>query len=93
MIKLQADEYSPPASARTTPDIDPPAAIDLDDCQFIVERLVRKRIRRAGKRKSVQYLVKWTGYPEDENTWEDETDIHDDLIKAFVEQKGLDVSK
>jgi hypothetical protein len=52
MVKLQADKCPPPASARTTPDIDPPAAIDLDDYQFNVKRLVRKRIRRVRKRKS-----------------------------------------
>ena len=68
MVKLQADECPPPASIRAIPDIDPPAAVDLDDYQFIVERLVRKRVRGAGRRKVVQYLVKWKGYPKDENT-------------------------
>jgi Chromo (CHRromatin Organisation MOdifier) domain len=93
MAKLQADEYPPPASIRAIPGIDPPAAVDPDDCQFIVERLVQKRIHKVRRRKIVQYLVKWKGYPEDENTWENETDIHDDLIKAFAEQKCLGVSK
>ena len=93
MAELQVDECPPPASIRAIPEIDPPAAVDPDDCQFIVERLVRKRVRAVGRRKIVQYLVKWKGYPEDENTWEGETDIHDDLIKAFAEQKRLDVSK
>ena len=41
----------------------------------------------------VQYLVKWEGYPDYENTWEDEADIHDDLIKAFAAPKRLGVLK
>jgi hypothetical protein len=93
MAELQADECPLPASIRAIPGIDPPAAVDPDDCQFIVERLVRKRVRAVRRRKIVQYLVKWKGYPKDENTWEDETDIHDDLTKAFAEQKRLDISK
>lgn len=60
----QDDGYPPPASVQEIQDIDPPVAVDPDDRQFLVERLVRKRVR--GKR--VQYLVKWQGYPENENT-------------------------
>jgi hypothetical protein len=93
MAELRVDEYPLPASIWAIPGIDPPAAVDTDDRQFIVERLVGERVRRVGKRKIVQYLVKWEGYPENENTWEDETDVHDDLIKAFAEQKSLYVSK
>ena len=93
MAELQADKYPLPASIRAIPGIDPPAAVDPDDYQFIIERLVRKRVRAVRRRKIIQYLVKWKGYPEDENTWEDETDIHNDLTKAFAKQKRLDVSK
>ena len=80
-IVLSTDEQD---SAHLKRDIDPPAAVDPDDGQFIVERLVRKRVRRVGRCKKVQYLVKWEGYPHNENTWEDETDIHEDLIKALT---------
>jgi hypothetical protein len=93
MTELQADEYPLPTSMRAIPEVDPPAAVDPDDCQFNVERLVRKRVRTVRRHKIVQYLVKWEGYPDDENTWEDEIDIHGDLIKAFAKQKRLNVSK
>jgi Chromo (CHRromatin Organisation MOdifier) domain len=79
----QEDGCPPPASVQEIQDIDPPVAVDPDDRQFLVERLVRKRVR--GKR--VQYLVKWQGYPENENTWEDEKDIHYDLIEIFIAQE------
>lgn len=52
----------------------------MDDNQFLIESLLGKRVRRVRKRKVVQYLVKWKGYPEEENTWTDDADIHDDLI-------------
>jgi hypothetical protein len=58
-----------------------PTILDLEDGQFLVERLLEKRVRRVKRRKVVQYLVKWKGYPEEENTWADEMDIHEDIIK------------
>lgn len=42
----------------------PPAAVDPDDNQWAVEKLINKRqIGRA-----VKYLVKWLGYPDSENS-------------------------
>jgi hypothetical protein len=55
----------------------------LDDDLFLVESLLGKRVRRIRRRKVVQYLVKWKGYPEEENTWADEADIHEDLIRDY----------
>jgi hypothetical protein len=40
-------------------------------------------VRRVKGRKVIQYLVKWKGYLEDENTWVDEIDIHEDVIKEY----------
>lgn len=83
MTEPQDDGYPPPASAQEIQDIDPPVAVDPDDRLFLVEQLVRKRVR--GKR--VQYLVKWQRYSENKNTWEDEKDIHYSLIEIFTAQK------
>lgn len=85
----QDDGCLPPASVQENQDIDPSVAADPDDRHFLVERLVRKRVR--GKR--VQYLVKWQGYPEDENTWEDEKDIHHGLIEIFTAQERFNDSE
>jgi hypothetical protein len=58
ITKLQANKCPPPASIRPIPEIDPPAAVDSDNYQFIIKRLVRKRIRAVRRRKIIQYLVK-----------------------------------
>jgi Chromo (CHRromatin Organisation MOdifier) domain len=37
-----------------------------------------------GRSKTLQYLIKWTGYPESDNTWEDADQIHaPELIKLY----------
>jgi hypothetical protein len=56
-----------------------PPAIDPEDNQWKVEKLVNKR--RIGR--TVQYLVKWLGYPDSENTWEKRKDIDPDTVVAF----------
>ena len=55
-----------------------------DEDVYTAERIVKSR-----KRKNIQeYLVKWEGYPDDQNTWEPEQNIHDkDLIKEFESKR------
>ncbi|OCL02921.1 hypothetical protein AOQ84DRAFT_303776 [Glonium stellatum] len=63
---------------------DHPAAIFTDEPQYRVERLLDRRARRYGRSKEkTQYLVKWLGYGQEENTWVNEEDIHEDLIKEY----------
>jgi transposase InsO family protein len=52
---------------------------------YEVESIVDAR----GKGKSRQYLVKWKGYPSDQNTWEPLKHLTNvkDLVKAFDSQK------
>ncbi len=57
----------------------PPAAVDSDDNQWAVEKVIEKR--RIGR--TVKYLVKWLGYPDSENSWERKKDIHPDIVAAF----------
>jgi transposase InsO family protein len=43
---------------------------------------------RRGKKKKLQYLLKWKGFPEAENTWEYEEDISaQDLIKEYLDAR------
>ena len=49
-----------------------------------VETILRKR-KRGGQ---VEYLCKWRGYDETENTWEPEDNIAEDLIDAFEEEQA-----
>jgi Chromo (CHRromatin Organisation MOdifier) domain len=40
--------------------------------------------RTWGRRKTLQYLIKWKGYPESDNTWESADQVHaPDLIKLY----------
>ena len=48
--------------------------------EYKVEQI--KAHRSFGRSKHLQYLIKWKGYPESNNTWEDAIDIHaPNLIK------------
>ncbi|KFD54312.1 hypothetical protein M514_04854 [Trichuris suis] len=52
----------------------------LPECEYVVERIVDKRLVD-GK---TQYLLKWQGYPDDENSWEPEENLDcRDLITDF----------
>src|SRR6267142_488689 len=40
--------------------------------------------RHHGQSRTLQYLIKWQGYPESDNTWENANQIHaSDLIKLY----------
>lgn len=50
----------------------PPEFVDEEgEEEWAVERILQKRTRAMGKKqKSIEYLVRWKGYPEWEATWE-----------------------
>jgi len=59
---------------------------DLDEEEFIVEKILKMRTTKKGK---VQYLLKWKGFSNNENTWEPAENLEcPGLIAAFMaEQK------
>ena len=49
----------------------PPTIIESGEEAWEVERIVKKRKKGRG----VQYLIKWKGYPDHENTWEPASNV------------------
>lgn len=69
--KLKAFKESERFSeSRTSPLNRPPPEIIDDEAEYEVEAIRDCRERKYGRRMYKQYLVKWKGYPEWENTWE-----------------------
>jgi hypothetical protein len=59
----------------------PPELIDGEE-EYQVERIMGHR--KMGQGKKLQYLVKWAGYPDSDNTWEPVEQVHaPDLIKDY----------
>jgi hypothetical protein len=59
----------------------PPELIDGEE-QYTVENILD--VRRFGRRRKLQYLVKWDGYPDSENQWVDKDDVFaDDKVADF----------
>ena len=62
----------------------PPELVDKEE-EFEVWAILDSR--RFGWRHQLQYLIKWKGYPESENQWENADNVHsDDLVCCFQRQ-------
>jgi hypothetical protein len=65
----------------------PPELIDEEE-EWEVEKILDRRERKVGRGKRIEYLIKWKGYPEWENTWEPTNNlIHSkELINEFEKE-------
>jgi hypothetical protein len=54
--------------------IKPPPELIEGEHEYEVEAIVNHRLY--GKRKTLQYLFKWKGYPDADNTWEPAPQVH-----------------
>jgi len=61
----------------------PPDLIDNQE-EYEVEKILDSR--HHGRRRALQYLVKWKGYPDSDNEWIDHKDVH--TPKAIREFKN-----
>jgi hypothetical protein len=60
----------------------PPPDITIGENEYEVETI--RNHRYFGKQKKLQYLLKWKGYPESDNTWEPATQVHaPQLVKQY----------
>jgi hypothetical protein len=67
----------------------PPELIDGKE-EYQVECVMGHR--KIGRTKKLQYLVKWLGYPDSDNTWEPVSQVHaPDLIKQYQHQHCLSI--
>jgi Chromo (CHRromatin Organisation MOdifier) domain len=65
----------------------PPDLIDGEE-EYKVEQI--RSHQTWGRHKTLQYLIKWKGYPESNNTWEDANQIHAPmLIKLYHQTNTL----
>src|SRR5579863_2027619 len=67
----------------------PPPDLIAGEAEYEVEQI--RSHRRHGRRKQLQYLLKWKGYPESDNTWEPADQVHaPDLVKAYHRRHQLE---
>src|SRR5258707_10007389 len=60
--------------------------------EYEVEHLINHR--RHGRSRTLQYFVKWKGYPESDKTWDSARDIHaPDLLKKYHQRYPLEDKK
>ncbi|CAJ0936069.1 unnamed protein product [Ranitomeya imitator] len=63
------------------PSVEPPAPVLVEgELEYIVEKILDSRVSR----RRLQYLVKWKGYAQEDNSWVFASDVHaPDLVRAF----------
>ena len=60
-----------------------PPPVNGDENRFEVDRLLDKRVRRYGRGRRVEYLVRWLGYGPEDDTWEPVAHIDSGLVADF----------
>jgi hypothetical protein len=70
----------------------PPPDLINNEEQYKVEA-IRSR-QRHGRKKQLQYLVKWKGYPESDNTWEPADHVQAPrLVKQYEHCQSLSIKE
>ena len=60
----------------------PPPILEEEEEEYEIEAILNTR--RYGRKKTLQYLIHWKGYPHSDNSWVDHKDLHaPDLLKEY----------
>jgi hypothetical protein len=64
----------------------PPPIVVHDELEYEVEKILDKRIKRQGHKVSIEYLVKWKGYPDYDATWEPQEALKNapEVVEEFI---------
>eukprot|EP00742_Colponemidia_sp_Colp-10_P003423 GILJ01003644.1.p1 GENE.GILJ01003644.1~~GILJ01003644.1.p1 ORF type:complete len:438 (+),score=90.33 GILJ01003644.1:50-1363(+) len=61
---------------------------------YIVEEIRDRKLKYIRGKKTWFYLIKWEGYPEEQNTWERESNLHcKDMLKDFLAKEQSNAGK
>jgi chromodomain-containing protein len=67
----------------------PPDLLEREE-EYEVERIIN--YQHSSRARTLQYLIKWKGYPEADNTWEPADQVHaPDLVAAYHRSNPLEV--
>ncbi|XP_050063103.1 chromo domain-containing protein cec-1-like [Aphis gossypii] len=79
-----------PKSNENEEHVDSSSEVEDQEKEYTVEKIIDKR-KRYGK---VEYLLKWTGYSDLDNTWEPEENLHcGELVEEFEEKLKQEMKK
>ena len=86
--KRSPTEQQPLASGKSSAERRKEEKLLAEPDVFVVEKLLGERYYGSGSRRRKQYLVRWEGYCDAENTWEDvDSILDDDLIDEYRRMK------
>jgi Chromo (CHRromatin Organisation MOdifier) domain len=64
------------------PYMHPPPILEEEEEEYEIEAILD--MRRYGRKKTLQYLVHWKGYPHSNDSWVNHKDLHaPDLLKEY----------